>query len=132
MEILMQIFLEAVYSAYYSLAEKFSAGKGLKKWQEYTLKILCAAVSFTAFMLVLFGCFWLADEPPFTAYGAVMLAVGASVLAVHAVAGGYVIVTRMAEEKRAEERADEAFTEEHEPMPAVRPDETEEDDGADP
>lgn len=83
-------------------------------------------------MLVLFGCFWLADEPPFTAYGAAMLAVGASVLAVHAVAGGYVIVTRTAEEKRAEERADEAFTEEHEPMPAVRPDETEEDDGADP
>lgn len=75
--------MENLFDLYVCIAEKFSAGGKLKKWQENLLRVLCILVFAAMLILLPAGICLTADGKDAAVPGITMLAVGASVLIVH-------------------------------------------------
>ena len=112
--------MENLFDLYVCIAEKFSAGGKLKKWQENLLRVLCILVFAAMLVLLPFGICLTADGKDAAVPGITMLAVGASVLIVHIALVLCLAGKRKIEEKRdIEEDAAETFTSDA-PEPLVR------------
>ena len=112
--------MENLFDLYVCIAEKFSAGGKLKKWQENLLRVLCVLVFAAMLVLIPFGICLTADGKDAAVPGITMLAVGASVLIVHIALVLCLAKKRETEEKRdIEEDAAETFTSD-DPEPLVR------------
>ena len=112
--------MENLFDLYVCIAEKFSAGGKLKKWQENLLRVLCILVFAAMLVLLPFGICLTADGKDAAVPGITMLAVGASVLIVHIALVLCLAKKRETEEKRdIEEDAAETFTSD-DPEPLVR------------
>ena len=112
--------MENLFDLYVCIAEKFSAGGKLKKWQENLLRVLCILVFAAMLVLIPFGICLTADGGDAIVPGITMLAVGASVLIVHIALVLCLAKKRETEEKRdIEEDAAETFTSD-DPEPLVR------------
>ena len=112
--------MENLFDLYVCIAEKFSAGGKLKKWQENLLRVLCILVFAAMLILLPFGICLTADGKDAAVPGITMLAVGASVLIVHIALVLCLAKKRETEEKRdIEEDAAETFTSD-DPEPLVR------------
>lgn len=112
--------MENLFDLYVCIAEKFSAGGKLKKWQENLLRVLCILVFAAMLVLIPFGICLTADGKDAAVPGITMLAVGASVLIVHIALVLCLAKKRETEEKRdIEEDAAETFTSD-DPEPLVR------------
>lgn len=112
--------MENLFDLYVCIAEKFSAGGKLKKWQENLLRVLCILVFAAMLVLLPFGICLTADGKDAAVPGITMLAVGASVLIVHIALVLCLAGKRKIEEKRdIEEDAAETFTND-DPEPLVR------------
>ena len=112
--------MENLFDLYVCIAEKFSAGGKLKKWQENLLRVLCVLVFAAMLVLIPFGICLTADGGDAIVPGITMLAVGASVLIVHIALVLCLAKKRETEEKRdIEEDAAETFTSD-DPEPLVR------------
>lgn len=120
MEILLQIILEPIFFAYFDLVQKIFEGKKIKKGLEYFLKILCAVISFTSFMLVILGAFWITDKAPFKTYGTIMLIIGVCILFIHIIIGLFAGINHFVQEKREDESLNRQIFEEHKPTPIIR------------
>ena len=112
--------MENLFDLYVCIAEKFSAGGKLRKWQENLLRVLCVLVFAAMLVLIPFGICLTADGGDAIVPGITMLAVGASVLIVHIALVLCLAKKRETEEKRdIEEDAAETFTSD-DPEPLVR------------
>ena len=112
--------MENLFDLYVCIAEKFSAGGKLKKWQENLLRVLCILVFAAMLILLSAGICLTADGKDAAVPGITMLAVGASVLVVHIALILCLAGKRKIEEKRdIEEDAAETFTSD-DPEPLVR------------
>ncbi len=112
--------MENLFDLYVCIAEKFSAGGKLRKWQENLLRVLCILVFAAMLVLIPFGICLTADGGDAIVPGITMLAVGASVLIVHIALVLCLAKKRETEEKRdIEEDAAETFTSD-DPEPLVR------------
>lgn len=112
--------MENLFDLYVCIAEKFSAGGKLKKWQENLLRVLCILVFAAILVLIPFGICLTADGKDTAVPGITMLAVGASVLIVHIALVLCLAKKRETEEKQdIEEDAAETFTSD-DPEPLVR------------
>ena len=112
--------MENLFDLYVCIAEKFSAGGKLKKWQENLLRVLCILVFAAMLVLIPFGICLTADGKDAAVPGITMLAVGASVLIVHIALVLCLAKKRETEEKQdIEEDATETFTSD-DPEPLVR------------
>lgn len=112
--------MENLFDLYVCIAEKFSAGGKLKKWQENLLRVLCVLVFAAMLVLIPFGICLTADGKDAAVPGITMLAVGASVLIVHIALILCLAKKRETEEKREiEEDAAETFAD-GAPEPLVR------------
>ena len=112
--------MENLFDLYVCIAEKFSAGGKLKKWQENLLRVLCILVFAAMLILLPFGICLTADGKDAAVPGITMLAVGASVLIVHIALVLCLAKKRETEEKQdIEEDAAETFTSD-DPEPLVR------------
>ena len=112
--------MENLFDLYVCIAEKFSAGGKLKKWQENLLRVLCVLVFDAMLVLIPFGICLTADGGDAIVPGITMLAVGASVLIVHIALVLCLAKKRETEEKRdIEEDAAETFAD-GAPEPLVR------------
>lgn len=111
--------MENLFDLYVCIAEKFSAGGKLKKWQENLLRVLCILVFAAMLILLSAGICLTADGKDAAVPGITMLAVGASVLVVHIALILCLAGKRKIEEKRdIEEDAAETFTSD-DPEPLV-------------
>ena len=112
--------MENLFDLYVCIAEKFSAGGKLKKWQENLLRVLCILVFAAMLILLPAGICLTADGKDAAVPGITMLAVGASVLIVHIALVLCLAKKRETEEKREiEEDAAETFAD-GAPEPLVR------------
>lgn len=112
--------MENLFDLYVCIAEKFSAGGKLKKWQENLLRVLCILVFAAMLILLPAGICLTADGKDAAVPGITMLAVGASVLIVHIALVLCLAKKRETEEKRdIEEDAAETFAD-GAPEPLVR------------
>lgn len=112
--------MENLFDLYVCIAEKFSAGGKLKKWQENLLRVLCILVFAAMLILLPAGICLTADGKDAAVPGITMLAVGASVLIVHIALVLCLAKKRETEEKQdIEEDAAETFTSD-DPEPLVR------------
>ena len=112
--------MENLFDLYVCIAEKFSAGGKLKKWQENLLRVLCILVFAAMLILLPAGICLTADGKDAAVPGITMLAVGASVLVVHIALVLCLAGKRKIEEKQdIEEDAAETFAD-GAPEPLVR------------